>query len=428
MSVHAGTILHLGGRNVIDRVQSAGLTNASVPQDTIREVGNPAIVDKIPQEPSFTFSLETLDVSTEIEAWLAGYLAASDADDQGADLTGGAAGAALPDGTEFRWDGTQFVNVPSPWKDPASGDAGNIVAGHLIPGFMPTQIAYRFGVTDNAGTTVELSGGSFYYAKGAPREVFVAGDGVATTFPTPDAAIPYRRGGAGGTSFKGIFGVIVDGQLMTEGVDYTQAEVAAPVAPLPAAWAVTFTTPPANGADVRFVYFSSVAHAYPKAVLASTITKPAAVRGRHICVYLGTGGARQKVGSVQGFDLTATVQGDFEREFCNEEIVGYTINGRDCTGTMTVRSKNADAFLDVVSKVTGVAKAEVQGWLNTNSIPLEVAILNPKNPAQVLKTLYVDDAQFGIPATPARVNTPTDFAFTWESKSGLYSAFKGAKP
>lgn len=427
MSVHAGTILHLGGRNVIDRIQSAGLGDARVPQDTIREVGNPYIVDKIPTDPSFQFTVETLDVSTEIEAWLAGYIAAdedvgADGVDEGVPYIGGAALAA---GHEFKWQNTGFVNVISPWKDPLSGDAGDVDAGHIIPGYMPTRIAYRFGVTENAATTVELSGGSYYYAKGAPREVFATGDGVQTAFPTPDAAIPYRRGGAAGTSFKSIFGVIVNGVLQTEGVDYTQAPTNSAV---PAVATVTFATAPPVNADVRFVYFTTASESYPRAAHADTIIKPGAVRGRHICVYLGSGGNRAKVGGVQSAELTATVDGDFEREFCNEEIVGYSINGRDVNGTLGVRSKDADAFLNLVAKVTGVASTEVLGWLNTNDLPLEIQILNPKNPAQVIKTLYVPDAQFQIPGTPARVNTPTDFSFGWESKTGDYSAFIGSMP
>ena len=79
-----------------------------------------------------------------------------------------------------------------------------------------------------------------------------------------------------------------------------------------------------------------------------------------------------------------------------------------------------------LSKVTGVAQSEVIGFLNQNSVPLTVEIQNPKNPAQVLKTLRVDDAIFDVPGTPARVNAPTDFSLRWESRSGDYRAIKGA--
>jgi hypothetical protein len=388
-----------------------------VPVDTVREVGNDEVVDKVPTEPSFTFSLTSWDVTTEIEAWLGGLVAAGTGSAQAADL-------GLPDGHEFRWADCQFVNVVSPWKDPTSGSAGVVDHGHLVPGFYPTRISYSFGVTAAAEEVVELSGGSYYYAAGAPVEQEEVGDGSTVAFATDDAAIPYRRGGAEGSTFKSIFGIIVDGQIQIEGVDYTQTDTGAG----PAVQTVTFTVAPANGAKIRFAYFSNVDKAFPQAVHASTVVKPAEVRGRNICIFLGSGGSRQKVGSVQQFTLEATVNGDFEREFCNEETIGYTINGRDTTGTMTVRSKDRAAFLALASKVTGVPASEVIGWLNTHSIPLECQIQNPKNPGQILKTLYVPDAIFQTPGTPAQVNQPTDFAFTWGAKNGTYSAFKGAKP
>lgn len=417
MSVHAGTILHVGGNNVIDRIQSAGLGDVRITNDVIREVGNPAVVDKVPGDPSFTFTIEALDVSTEIEAFITGHIAASTA-------SAGIA-AADPDGTEYKWGDCEFVNVTSPWKDPATGSAGVVTAGHLVPGYYPTRISYRFGVTDNATQTVELAGGSFYYADGAPVEQFETGDASTVAFATDSAAIPYRRGGAEGTTFKSIFGVIVDGVLQTEGVDYTQSPTNTAA---PGVATVTFTEAPANGADIRFTYFTTAAVSFPEAVHAATVVKPGAVRGRNICVYVWVDGTRTKIGGVQGFELEATVDGDFEREFCNEEIVGYTINGRDTTGTVTVRSKDADAFFVLLEQLTGVDRAEVHGWLHQNAVPLEVEIQNPRNPGAILKTLYVEDAIFQVPGTPARVNAPTDFAMRFESRSGLYSAFKGARP
>lgn len=417
MSVHAGTIIHVGGNNVIDRIQSAGLGDVRVANDVVREVGNELIVDKVPQDPSFTFTLQSFDVSAELEALLSGHHAGAGS---GADFA-----TAAADGTEFKWSECQFINIPSPWKDPVTGSAGTVTAGHLVPGYYPTRIRYQMGVTDAATEEVELSGGSFYYADAAPVEEFKTGDNVTVAFATTDAAVPYRIGGELGSSFKSIFGVIVNGVLQTEGVDYTQSPSNTSAAGIAT---VTFTVAPGTGADIRFSYFTTVAKSYPQSVHASTVVKPAEVRGRNICVYLGSGGSRQKVGSVQAFELEATVDGDFEREFCNTEIVGYTINGRDCTGSMTVRSKDAASFLSLLSKVTGIATTEVIGWLNTKQIPLEIVIQNPKNPAQTLKTLYVPDAIFQPPGTPARVNTPTDFELRWESATGDYSVFKGAKP
>lgn len=418
MSVHAGTIIHVGGNNVIDRVQSAGLGDVKITNDVIREVGNDLIVDKIPTDPDFTFTLNTFDVSTEVEAWLTGGVATGPGSAQ-------AAGFGAADGTAYKWSDCGFVNVVSPWKDPATGSAGVVSAGHLVPGYYPTRVQYQFGVSDNASEEFELAGGSFYYADGAPVEQFETGTGAQTAFPTTEVAIGHRIGGEQGSSFKGVFGVIVNGVLQTEGVDFTQNNPGNATA---TTYTVTFTTAPANGAKIRFTYFTTAAHSYPQAVHASTVVKPAAVRGRNICVYLGSGGTRAKVGSVQTFTLEGTVDSQVEREFCNTEIVGVTINGRDCNGTMVVRSKNGDAFLALLAKITGVAATEVIGYLNTHQIPLECAIQNPKNPAVILKTLYVDDAVFQVPGTPARVNTPTDFSMGWESATGDFTVYKGAKP
>jgi hypothetical protein len=418
MSIHAGSILHLGGNNVIDRIQSAGLGDARIPTEVIREVGNREVVDKVPGDPDFTFTLESLDVTDEIEAWLNGEVGTG---------LGSAAGpgAANPAGTGYDWLDCSMVNIPSPWKDPATGSAGVVNAGHLVPGYYPTRIRYRMGVTDNATVEVELGGGSYYYAEdAAPVEEFANGDGVDTTFPITDPAIGYRKGGAAGTTFRRIFGVIVDGELMIPNVDYTES---GPVDASASAVTITFTTAPAAGTkNIRFCYFTNVAKSFPQTVHAATVVKPGAVRGRNICVKLGSGAV--KVGNVQAFELEATVDGEIEREFCNEEPTGRTVNGHDCNGSITVRAKNKAAFFDLLERVTGVPGGEVIGFLNTNETPLIIEIQNPKTPATILKTLYVSDAIFSIPSTPARVNTPTDFQLQWESKRGSYIAYKGAKP
>jgi hypothetical protein len=217
-------------------------------------------------------------------------------------------------------------------------------------------------------------------------------------------------------------GVLVDGVPQTLGLDYTES---GPQDATAVAVTITFATAPANDADIRVVYFTDDAEAWPDSVNAGTGVKPAAVRGRNICVYLGAGGSRVKLGGVQAAELEATIDGELTREFCNTEPVGRTVNGTDTNGTVTARSKDAAAFIATLSKVTGVAETEVFGWLNQNQIPLTIQIQDPKAPATILKTLAVEDAVFQIPGTPARVNSATDFEFRFESASGTYSAYKG---
>jgi hypothetical protein len=416
MAVRAGTILTVGGANVIDRIQSAGLGDVRIPVEAIREVGNYLIVDKVPGEPDFTFSMESLDTSVDMMAFLTGKTGTT------ATASGGAPGAADPDGTVYRWEDCTFVNIASPWKDPDTGSAGVVTAGHLVPGYYPTRISYRFGITDNASQTVELAGGQFYYAGGgrAPvEELFTTANGSTTDFVTTDGTVRYRIGGVDGTTFRNVFGVIVGRQLMVEGSDYTVAGGNGSPA------TVTLDVAPPSGTVVRVCYFTTVAKAYPQSVHAATVVKPGAVRGRNIKVLLGA--AKKQLAAAQSFEMEATIDGTVERELGSEEIVGRTINGTDCSGTITVRSRDADAFIELLSDLTGVATDEVFGYLNQHSIPLEIQIENPKNPGQILKTLYVSDALFQPSGTPARVNSSTDFSIRFESINGTFEEVKGAR-
>jgi hypothetical protein len=417
MSVHAGSILHVGGSHIIERIQSAGLGDTRNPFDVIREVGNRDVVDKVPTDPDFTFTMESLDMSPDIEALLVGKTAAGAAGGQGPS-------SADADGTVYDFRDCKTLNIASPWKDPTSGTAGNIEAGHVIPGYYVQRIRYRMGVTDNASQEVELGGGAFYYGQGAPVEQVEAGDGVVVAFPTDDAAMSYREGGSGGTTFRRILGVTVNGEQQTRGIDYTESAATA----APGIATVTFATAPGVGAVIKIAYLTTVAKSHPDTEHTDPVIKPAAVKGRNIGVYVGSGGGRVRVGGVQGFELEARIDGDLEREFDNTEVVGRTINGTDVDGTLTVRAKNAAAFFNLLRKVTNLASGELIGNLNQFALPLEIVIRNPKNPAQVLKTLYVPDALFSPPPTPARVNTPTDFAIQWSSREGYYLAYKGAKP
>lgn len=410
MSVHAGSILHIGGNNVIDRIQSAGLGDVRLPIETIREVGNREVVDKVPGEADFTFTMESLNTSTELMAFLTGAWGAGSA-------SASAPGASDPDGTEYDWLDCNFVNIASPWKDPATGSAGVVEAGHLVPGYYPTRLRYRFGVTDNATQEVELSGGSFFYGKFTPIEEQFLGNGVETDFETSENTVKYRKGGATGSEFRNVFGVIVDGILFTEDIDYTVSGGNGSPAK------VEFDIAPEEGADIRLCYFTDEVHAYPQTVHASSVILPGAVRGRNIHVYVDG----VKIGGIQTVEMEATVDGEVERQLGTEEILGRVVNGTDTNGTLTIRARDADAFFNVLNQVTDVSEEEVFGYFNENTVLLEIKIENPKQPGKLLKTIRILDAKFQPPGTPARVNAATDFAVNFESVNGTFREKKGGE-
>jgi len=415
MSVHAGSIITVAGQNVIDRVQEAGLGDTKLPIETIREVGNPQVVDKVPGEPDYTFTMNSFNVGVELMALLTGAIGGS------AGASANAPGDADAEKTEYDWLDCGFINILSPWTDPDSGSSGEVDASMIVPGFYPTRITYRFGAADNSTQEVELGGGSYFYCENAGAyEEFLKGTGAKTAFPTAKPAIHQRKGGESGTTFRSVFGVLVDGELQTEDIDYTVVGGAEH----PGSTAtVTFTEAPALNADIRFCYFSGEGtQTFPQSVHASTLVLPGAVRGRNIKVYV----AGNRIGGIQTAELNASVDGEVQRELGSEEVIGRTINGTDANGTVTIRSKNKSAFFDVLQKVTGVSRKEAYGFFNLKTVDLQIKIENPKNPGQILKTLRVTDAQFQPPGTPARVNSPTDFAFSFESQNGTFREVKGS--
>jgi hypothetical protein len=410
MSILAGDLLHIGGNNIIDRIQQAGLGNVTVPTETIREVGNREVVDIVPQEPDFTFTLQSFDVNTDLMAFLTGSI--------GSKASASAPGAADPEGTEYRFGDCGFVNIASPWKKGSTGSAGVVEAGFLIPAYYPTAYSLNFGVTDNAQQQATLSGGSYYFAEDAPLEEQKVGNGATKAFETAHPTIKYRRGGVEGTSFLNVFGVIVDGDVQVIERDYTVTGGGGSPA------IINFVEAPLNGADIRFCYFTSDEQAYPQNLHADPKVKPGAVRGRNIVIEIDG----NRAGGGQTFTLEASVEGEVEREMGTEDIIAYLVKGTKVEGTFTVRPKDKDDFFKLLNQITGVSRSEVFGWFNDHTVQLDVKIQNPKDPAKILKTVRVGDAKFQTPGQQAQVNTATDFAINYASVNGDFSEFKGEAP
>jgi hypothetical protein len=420
MSIRAGSIVLVGGRNIIDRLQTAGLTG-QVPIETIREIGNDLVVDKVPGEPDYTFTAESWDVTADIMAFLQGRV--------GNPTVGEPPGYLDAAGTEYRWENCRFVNVTSPWKDDTGSQGGHIGAGLILPGYYPTRMTLRYGVAENATESVDLAGGAFYYGQAPPVEEYAVGDGTIVAFVTAESARAFRIGGAGGATFRRVFGVLLNGVLQVPGVDYVESVPGGTLTGASALTTITFTTPPAVSAQIRLTYFTETAKAWPQALNADSLVKPGAVRGRDIEVYVGTRGTDQVLlHGMQSFELTASIDTAADREMGQADPVGRSINGTDATGTATMRPTDRSHFFDALSRVTGVAPGEVFGFFNTHKVPVEVKIKDPANRANTLKTIYVADGQFQPPGLPARVNTATDFPFQFDSASGSFSMFKGDRP
>ncbi len=416
--IPAGSIVHVGGRTVINRLQDAGLQDPRVPTQTVYETGNNLVVGKILTEADFRFQLTSWDVSTDLMALLEGETAAL-----GAGIADGDAA-----GTIYRWEDCGFINVCSPWKTDTGSQGGHVTAGVVVPNLYPTALSYRLGVTDNAQMQATLSTGSYYMAEGYPLEELATGDGATVAFVTSEPAMVNRIGGAGSARYQHVYGVMVNGIPQIPGVDFTESGGAAPDAAATAV-TITFAVAPPAGAVVRFCYFSTTAHTIPQADnLPATVTRPAAVRGRDITLLIGTPSTAPQLYGVQQFTLDASVSGQLQRQMGTYDPIGFANTGIDTNGQITMEPKDIDHLFSAMSLFLGIDKDEVYGYINQYTVPLTAVIHQPDNPANIIKSIYVPDAIFQAPGESVRVQQVTQFPIRWESQTGTFREIKGELP
>jgi hypothetical protein len=342
---------------------------------------------------------------------------------------GGAAAAEGPShadaiGTKYKWEDCQFINLACPWARDTGTEGGDIASGVAVPMYYPTALTYKFGVTANAEQTVTLNGGTYYMAEKFPIEEVVKPEAAATSVETKEKATVYRIGGHGSTIYKRILGVLVNGVIQQEGVDYVEEGGAIPgeegkIVKMKFAKAFVGTE------IVKFMYFSEKAHALPQAVHASTTVTPAAVRGRNIEVIIGEGGEAVRLRGTQSFDLSASHTGQIQREMGFYDPIGYNETGIDCSGSIGLDPKEEGALYTALEQLTGIARAEVFGYLNEFPVPLSVKIFNPRAPAEVIKSIHVGDALLQIPGSAVKVGQVLNLPLAWESEEGTFEEVKG---
>jgi hypothetical protein len=420
--IPSGSIVHVAGKTVLNRLQNVGLQDPKVPVITVYETGNDLTVGKILGEADFRFQLTSWDVSCDLMALLTGEVATG----LGAQISG--ADAA---GTVYAWENVGAINVTSPWKSDTGTQGGNIAAGVIVPTLYPTALSYRLGVTDNAEMQVTLASGSYYMTQAMPLEEYAAGDGTTVAFATANPARTYRVGGAGSTIYIHIFGVLVNGVQQIPGIDYTESGGALPEAP-DSPVTITFAQAPAAGAQIRYCYFSDTPAAIPQSINLSTTIEPAAVRGRDITLLIGdpssVAPAPLAVYGVQRFELQASIEGQLQRQMGNQDPIGFARTGINTTGTLTIEPASIAKLYSYLAAVMGVDESEVVGYINQYEFPMTAVIHDPKNPANIIKSIYVPDAFFQAPGDNARVQTITQYQIGWESMTGTFSEVKGALP
>lgn len=410
MAVKSGSIIHDIHGFVADRLQTGGVSNLNIPEETIRELGNWKNVAKLYDTPDLSFDLESFDVSTELEALFTFV-----------DPT------SVVNGDAFSLDDAIPLDVISPFKN----RVGEFTTpkGLIIPSLTLESSTYRFGTgTTNATQQHTLRGDSVFYVPGTPYYEEFSGDGSTGTFTLAHTAIVHNDG-ADAVFVPSLCVVFSDGSYrrLFFGEDYTNTST-------------TFTVlDPSDdapaGSTLRACYGSATIATYPQVGLnpsghtvhEGVSVKPGAVRGKDIDVYVGTNAATpvfSRWTSVQNFEIQRRITLDKDQEFGNAQYVGQDYDTPDVTGTLGVRPRDLQDLWDKIHQVTGVPDNEIVGTATSISVPIELRVSDPET-GNRLKTFYIPDARFKVPAIQGRVGQKVEVSFEFGSDTGDLQIFKG---
>ena len=401
MAIKAGQILHDANGFVIDRIQSAGVGNVNIPEEKIYELGNYQTVATVRDIPDLSFDMESFDVSTEVEAILTGV-----------DPTGVTAGQ------EFDFADTKPVDIVSPFK---SG-AGNfdIVKGVAVPYLNLENATYRFGVGQNATQSFTLRGDSIYYVPGTPKYQSFVNSGPIT-YNFAQTAIEYVE------SADSIFALSVclkDSnsnayKRLFIGQDYTNTSTGFT---LLEDQSLTYNR-------IHVVYGTATPNSYLQSVHQDTTVKPAAVRGKDIDVYLSDLASTPtftRWTGVQSFEVTRSVNLDNDQEMGNSKFVASDYDTADVTGSIAVKSIDAEDLWTKIQQVADIASDKIVGPYTSVTIPVEVRVSDPDS-GDVLKTFYVPDARFTVPGISGQIQQKLETSFTFTSDGGSLMVYNGER-
>lgn len=444
MAIKSGQILHVGnvatgqvngmphwtGKGiVIDRLQTAGPGDLNIPEERIKELGNYRSIATIRDVPDLSFSLESLDVSIEIER----FLTSSDSTVIDVDLA-----TATP------------VDIASQFKaGQQTGTPFDIVNSVAIPYLYLESMSYRFGLRDNATQSATLRGDSIYYIPGqAYIEQFGLNGGAITSgaFSTSWDVLGYRK--TGGDIDQGVLSVTrirPDGPAirLTFGVDYTETNAGtdSTIQLLDANGApwTTFETDRPND-TLRIVYGSPDFNPYLGAdnpapddpgVHQDAGIKPAAVRGKHIDVFVAPEGYAwdpvyennliYKWTDVQSatIDWRATVERD--EEFGNEAAVGIDYSDvPEVTGAIEIRARTPEAMMDKIRLASGVTDVtQVIGSDVSVPIDVHVVVRDPRDGGETpLKRWYLPAVTLTMPGYQGQVDQKMNQTVNFSSDTG----------
>jgi hypothetical protein len=408
LAIRSGQIITIGDEFLIDRLQMAGISSLSIPEERIYELGNYYSLTTIRDTADLSFDLDSLETSLKTESILLGIAQDSITDGMGISFTD-----AVP------------LSIISPIR--SAQNEFDIIRGAIIPHLFLQSVAYKFGLKANAEQTFTLRGDSVFYIPGTPHEDVFVSNGTQTTLALTDTAIEFVNTTLGENQYvvnMSVYNTDGSAYRMFNGAnfDYTDSPTQ-----------ITFNagaTIPENGATIRVQYGTLTAESIPQSENTAdgiTAVAPAAIRSKDIDVYVGSTAATpvfSRWSGVQSVDLTWSVNLDADAELGNPLNVSMDYITPDVTGTITTKDSSVTELFNKIAQATNVPMDQVAGTLSSTPVPMEIRLSNPDTGAR-LKTIYIPDARFEPPAVNMRVNQKLTTPFKFFSDSGQMYVYNG---
>lgn len=405
MAIKAGQMIHDANGFVVDRIQSGGVSNLNIPQEKIYELGNYQTVATIRDIPDLSFEMQSLDVSTELEALITGQ-----------DPT------SITTGTALDFAGAMPLDVISPFK--AAG-AFNIVKGIVVPYLTLEQVSYKFGVKANSEETFTFRGDSIYYVPGTPK---------ITTVSLADNVLTYSLGGTALTYTEaGVSNFVLSACVKNPathaykrlfiGTDFTNTSTT--ITLLADQFDAGYT-------KLHVTWGTATAGSYPQSVHSLASVNPAAVRGKDIDVYVTDPSLATPIlvrwPGVQSVDVSRRVNLSADEEFGNYKYVGQDYDTADVNGSIVVKPVDDTALFTLLRQVANISSTTaIIGPYSSTNLGLEIRISNPDTGVRIT-TIYVSDARFVIPNIRGQVQQKQSVTFPFQSDGGNMVVYKGARP
>lgn len=395
MAIKSGQILHDVNGTVVNRIQSAGPGNVNISEEKVYELGNYDSVCTIRDIPDLSFDMESLAVSTEIEALLTNQDP-----------------SATTSGQEFDLRDFQPIDVISPFK--SALNAFDVTRGVIVPHLTLERASYRFGLRQNATQQFTLRGDSIYYVQGSPyKQVYTNTGAGAYTFA--NTALPTVENGdtlyAYNITLKSSTSNAY--RRLFFGSDFTNTSGGFTLI------AGTYVSNTSTYDEVHVVYGSATAATYNSTVHAGA-TQPCAIRGKNIDVYVSDGAATptlERWGGVQSFETTWSVSLENDEEFGNAHFVGSDFDVPEVTGSIGIKADTPTELWDKIVQISGTTSTNTVNALSSPSLEVEVRLSDPDTNL-VVKTFYIPDAKFTVPSISGRVQSKLETTFTFTSDAG----------